>query len=137
MMDINYVREIDLEQFLRICAVFKIGGGKLGDGYGYLTQHLLADEEAQRRSAANVKIRDGENRKARDLTKGRVRVALLKHFYADTSKEERRLANLQVDVMMEMLQESVDPPDLLNAIIPEQDTNTSSATTPQPGTPTE
>jgi len=41
-------------------------------------------------------------------------MALLKHFYTEVSKEEKRVANLQVDLMMEMLQEDLDPPDLLN-----------------------
>jgi len=114
MLDLEMRNKMSFEQCMRACGVFRLGGQGLTEKFGYLTQKLISDEQDGRTVSIKITLREGPLTKERDLYKAKVRMALLKHFYSDVSKEEKRLANLQVDLMMEMLQEDLDPPDPLN-----------------------
>lgn len=110
LLDVEGAQKLDFEHFMRGCAVFKLGGAKVGDGYGYITQKLLAEESSGDEKGKLV-VRESPLLKQRDLLKAQVRMLLFKEFYSEVSKEEKRLANLQVEVMMEMLQAHLDPAD--------------------------
>lgn len=104
--------KLDFQGFIRAAAVFKLGGDNFSDGFGYLTQQALAAEEepaGEDMKKKSIMLRDTPLLKERDILKHKLRLVLLNYFYSDSSKEAKKMGNLQVNVMMQMLQEHLDP----------------------------
>jgi len=114
MLDVQCEGKLGFEQFMRACAVFRMGGDKVSKGYANFTQTLIGEDAPSPAGREKLSLRAEPHLKRRDVIKAKVRMCLNRYFYSEVPKEEKRAANFQVNTMMEMLQEHLDPPEEVN-----------------------
>jgi len=106
-LDVNIRGKVDFECFIRACGVFIIGEEGM-----HPAELLTRDSSVPGgwRGGTPPKPSPGDFTRQRAIARAQLRLELQRFFYDPQSNEEKRCANVQVNRMMAMLNEHLEPP---------------------------